>query len=257
MTHSVWISTSSSIDTSSIRWHTHIHWHGTHFYSGWDPFVGSIPWILNRRMVMNHRTVPCWNSNPGPRPGKFRPPTGSHEISVGSWCRSPHCGPDGRNVGHAKSVWVVPESDRTVQGGSTEVGGGVPSGMLPFPIICWFVPGRVVLWSRDSGKQRTVQCKIWSPVVWFAVWWLRPRNRRSCHYFHSRTDPAWTIRISATNDMEFPVEAVVTPYEQFFKTHKVDSFNAAGPQSYDWGIVGISMGVWSYHRQCATLVNYW
>eukprot|EP00751_Fragilariopsis_kerguelensis_P018189 CAMPEP_0170853314 /NCGR_PEP_ID=MMETSP0734-20130129/12436_1 /TAXON_ID=186038 /ORGANISM="Fragilariopsis kerguelensis, Strain L26-C5" /LENGTH=72 /DNA_ID=CAMNT_0011223963 /DNA_START=1345 /DNA_END=1563 /DNA_ORIENTATION=+ len=47
----------------------------------------------------------------------------------------------------------------------------------------------------------------------------------------------WTIRIIATNDMEFPFEAVVTPYEQFQDAQKVDSMRPDRNRMFrEWGL---------------------
>jgi len=95
---------------------------------------------------------------------------------------------------------------------------------------------QVVLWSRDIGK-RTVKCKIevlQGPNSVRQLYDLHcGGSTQPYHAIIPTPGPGWTIRIIATNYMEFPFEAVVTPYEQFQDAQ--GGFNSAGPQSYDLG----------------------
>jgi hypothetical protein len=119
-----------------------------------------------------------------------------------------------------------------VQGGSTEGGGG---SVRYFNIPDNVESCQMVLWSRDLGK-RTVKAKI--EVL------QGPNSIRQLYNLHcgGSTQPyhcviptpgtGWTIRVIATNYMEFPFEAVVVPYEEL---DDVDGMGYYGPNSYDLG----------------------
>mmetsp|Transcript_20839 Transcript_20839/g.23394 ORF Transcript_20839/g.23394 Transcript_20839/m.23394 type:complete len:168 (-) Transcript_20839:352-855(-) len=105
----------------------------------------------------------------------------------------------------------------------------VPSGILPFPIMsirpksCC---GVVIL----ANKIEVLQ----GPNSVRQLYDLHcGGSTQPYHAIIPTPGPGWTIRIIATNYMEFPFEAVVTPYEQFQDAQ--GGFNSAGPQSYDLG----------------------
>jgi len=172
---------------------------------------------------------------PGTKTLKISTTTGSKEFPLEFLVpKSPLRPDDGRNlVGHAKSVWFIRPPKVTVQGGSTEGGGG---SVRYFTIPDHVDSSQVVLWSRDIGK-RTVKCKIevlQGPNSVRQLYDLHcGGSTQPYHAIIPTPGPGWTIRIIATNYMEFPFEAVVTPYEQFQDAQ--GGFNSAGPQSYDLG----------------------
>jgi len=159
--------------------------------------------------------------------------TGSHEFPLEFGAEVP-------NAARMQDTWAATQKvfednpKVTVQGGSTEGGGG---SVRYFTIPDHVDSTQLVLWSRDIGK-RTVKCKV--EVL------QGPNSVRQLYDLHcgGSTQPyhaiiptpgtGWTIRIIATNYMEFPFEAVVTPYEQY--NNDMDGgFNSPGPQSYDLG----------------------
>jgi len=140
--------------------------------------------------------------------------TGSHEFPLEFGAEVP-------NAVRMKETWAATQKvfdvspKVTIQGGSTEGGGG---SVRYFNIPDDVETTQLVLWSRDVGK-RTVKCKI--EVL------QGPNSVRQLYDLHcgGSTQPyhaiiptpgtGWTIRIIAVNFMEFPFEAVVEPYEKF------------------------------------------
>lgn len=156
--------------------------------------------------------------------------TGSHEFPLEFGAEVP-------NANRMKETWAATQKvfdtspKTTVQGGSTEGGGG---SIRYFNIPDDVETTQLVLWSRDLGK-RTVKAKI--EVL------SGPNSVRQLYELHCggstqpyhcvipTPGPGWTIRIIATNYMEFPFHAVVTPYEVLG-----DDFGYNDPsQSYDIG----------------------
>lgn len=149
--------------------------------------------------------------------------TGTHEFPLEFGAEVPN--PHRMKETFAATEKVFDSCPKTVvQGGSTEGGGG---SVRYFNIPDDVETTQMVLWSRDLGK-RTVKCKI--EVL------QGPNSIRQLYDLHcgGSTQPyhaiiptpgkGWTIRVIAVNYMEFPFEAVVTPYE----TEGVPSFSA-GP----------------------------
>jgi len=138
--------------------------------------------------------------------------TGSHEFPLEFGAEVP-------NANRMKETWAATQKvfdtspKTTVQGGSTEGGGG---SIRYFNIPDDVETTQLVLWSRDLGK-RTVKAKI--EVL------SGPNSVRQLYDLHCggstqpyhcvipTPGPGWTIRVIATNYMEFPFHAVVTPYE--------------------------------------------
>ena len=138
--------------------------------------------------------------------------TGSHEFPLEFGAEVP-------NANRMKETWAATQKvfdtspKTTVQGGSTEGGGG---SIRYFNIPDDVDTTQLVLWSRDLGK-RTVKAKI--EVL------SGPNSVRQLYDLHCggstqpyhcvipTPGPGWTIRIIAVNYMEFPFHAVVTPYE--------------------------------------------
>jgi len=167
--------------------------------------------------------------NPGTKTLKIST-TGSHEFPLEFGAEVP-------NANRMKETWAATQKvfdtspKTTVQGGSTEGGGG---SIRYFNIPDDVETTQLVLWSRDLGK-RTVKAKI--EVL------SGPNSVRQLYELHCggstqpyhcvipTPGPGWTIRIIATNYMEFPFHAVVTPYEVLG-----DDFGYNNPsQSYDLG----------------------
>lgn len=139
--------------------------------------------------------------------------TGSHEFPLEFGAEVP-------NANRMKDTWAATQKvfdvnpKVTIQGGSTEGGGGC---VRYFNIPDDVETTQLVLWSRDVGK-RTVKCKI--EVL------QGPNSVRQLYDLHCggstqpyhavipTPGPGWTIRIMAVNYMEFPFEAVVEPYEK-------------------------------------------
>ena len=139
--------------------------------------------------------------------------TGSHEFPLEFGAEVP-------NANRMKDTWAATQKvfdvnpKVTIQGGSTEGGGGC---VRYFSIPDDVETTQLVLWSRDVGK-RTVKCKI--EVL------QGPNSVRQLYDLHCggstqpyhavipTPGPGWTIRIMAVNYMEFPFEAVVEPYEK-------------------------------------------
>mmetsp|Transcript_11908 Transcript_11908/g.30213 ORF Transcript_11908/g.30213 Transcript_11908/m.30213 type:complete len:307 (+) Transcript_11908:174-1094(+) len=154
--------------------------------------------------------------------------TGSHEFPLEFGAEVP-------NANRMKETWAATQKvfdtspKTTVQGGSTEGGGG---SIRYFNIPDDVETTQMVLWSRDLGK-RTVKAKI--EVL------SGPNSVRQLYELHCggstqpyhcvipTPGPGWTIRVIATNYMEFPFHAVVTPYEVLG-----DGFGY-NDQSYDLG----------------------
>jgi hypothetical protein len=157
--------------------------------------------------------------------------TGSHEFPLEFGAEVP-------NMARMKETWkatqkVFDAGPKTiVQGGSTEGGGG---SVRYFNIPDTVESVQMVLWSRDLGK-RTVKAKI--EVL------QGPNSIRQLYDLHcgGSTQPyhcviptpgtGWTIRVIATNYMEFPFEAVVVPYEEM---DGAGPYGTMGPASYDLG----------------------
>lgn len=156
--------------------------------------------------------------------------TGSHEFPLEFGAEVP-------NANRMKETWAATQKvfdtspKTTVQGGSTEGGGG---SIRYFNIPDDVETTQLVLWSRDLGK-RTVKAKI--EVL------SGPNSVRQLYELHCggstqpyhcvipTPGPGWTIRVIATNYMEFPFHAVVTPYEVLG-----DDFGYNNPsQSYELG----------------------
>jgi len=156
--------------------------------------------------------------------------TGSHEFPLEFGAEVP-------NANRMKETWAATQKvfdtspKTTVQGGSTEGGGG---SIRYFNIPDDVETTQLVLWSRDLGK-RTVKAKI--EVL------SGPNSVRQLYELHCggstqpyhcvipTPGPGWTIRVIATNYMEFPFHAVVTPYEVLG-----DNFGYNDPsQSYELG----------------------
>jgi hypothetical protein len=152
--------------------------------------------------------------------------TGSHEFPLEFGAEVP-------NAQRMQDTWAATQKvfdtspKTTVQGGSTEGGGG---SVRYFNIPDDVETTQMVLWSRDIGK-RTVKAKI--EVL------QGPNSVRQLYDLHcgGSTQPyhciiptpgtGWTIRVIATNYMEFPFHAVVTPFEL---AGEVDSYaNQQGP----------------------------
>jgi len=160
--------------------------------------------------------------------------TGSHEFPLEFGAEVP-------NAARMEETWaatqkVFDSNDKvTVQGGSTEGGGG---SVRYFTIPDHVDSSQVVLWSRDIGK-RTVKCKIevlQGPNSVRQLYDLHcGGSTQPYHAIIPTPGPGWTIRIIATNYMEFPFEAVVTPYESYNGDMNGAGFNSGNPQSYDLG----------------------
>jgi hypothetical protein len=170
---------------------------------------------------------------------KFKPGTKSLKISTTGSHEFPlEFGAEVPNMQRMKESWVATQRvfdmgpKTIVQGGSTEGGGG---SVRYFNIPDNVESCQMVLWSRDLGK-RTVKAKI--EVL------QGPNSIRQLYNLHcgGSTQPyhcviptpgaGWTIRVIATNYMEFPFEAVVVPYEEL---DDVDGMGYYGPNSYDLG----------------------
>jgi len=157
--------------------------------------------------------------------------TGSHEFPLEFGAEVP-------NAARMQETWAATQKvfdsnpKVTVQGGSTEGGGG---SVRYFTIPDNVDSSQLVLWSRDIGK-RTVKCKVevlQGPNSVRQLYDLHcGGSTQPYHAIIPTPGPGWTIRIIATNYMEFPFEAVVTPYEQFTDDM---GFNTDGPASYDLG----------------------
>lgn len=171
---------------------------------------------------------------------KFKPGTKTLKISTTGSQEFPlEFGAEVPNANRMKETWAATQKvfdtnpKVTIQGGSTEGGGG---SIRYFNIPDDVETTQLVLWSRDVGK-RTVKCKI--EVL------QGPNSVRQLYDLHcgGSTQPyhaiiptpgtGWTIRIIAVNFMEFPFEAVVEPYET------VADF--AGGQSLDFSSNGGQM----------------
>jgi len=155
--------------------------------------------------------------------------TGSHEFPLEFGAEVP-------NANRMKETWAATQKvfdtspKTTVQGGSTEGGGG---SIRYFNIPDDVETTQIVLWSRDIGK-RTVKAKI--EVL------SGPNSVRQLYELHCggstqpyhavipTPGPDSTIRIIATNYMEFPFHAVVTPYEVTGDVY--DDYNQSGPMYF-------------------------
>jgi len=155
--------------------------------------------------------------------------TGSHEFPLEFGAEVP-------NANRMKETWAATQKvfdtspKTTVQGGSTEGGGG---SIRYFNIPDDVDTTQIVLWSRDIGK-RTVKAKI--EVL------SGPNSVRQLYELHCggstqpyhavipTPGPDSTIRIIATNYMEFPFHAVVTPYEVTGDVY--DDYNQSGPMYF-------------------------
>mmetsp|Transcript_9203 Transcript_9203/g.22579 ORF Transcript_9203/g.22579 Transcript_9203/m.22579 type:complete len:307 (+) Transcript_9203:204-1124(+) len=138
--------------------------------------------------------------------------TGSHEFPLEFGAEVP-------NAARMQETWAATQKvfdtspKTTVQGGSTEGGGG---SIRYFNIPDDVETTQMVLWSRDLGK-RTVKARI---EVLSGPNSVRQNYELHCggstqpyHCVIPTPGPGWTIRVIATNYMEFPFHAVVTPYE--------------------------------------------
>ena len=169
---------------------------------------------------------------------KFKPGTKSLKISTSGSHEFPlEFGAEVPNMVRMKDTWAATQKvfdagpKTIVQGGSTEGGGG---SVRYFNIPDNVESVQMVLWSRDLGK-RTVKAKI--EVL------QGPNSIRQLYDLHcgGSTQPyhnviptpgtGWTIRVIATNYMEFPFEAVVVPYEELSDSE----YGYYGPNSYDLG----------------------
>lgn len=138
--------------------------------------------------------------------------TGSHEFPIEFGAEVP-------NASRMEETWAATQKvfdtspQTTVQGGSTEGGGG---SVRYFNIPDDVETTQMVLWSRDIGK-RTVKAKIevlQGPNSVRQLYTLHcGGSTQPYHCVIPTPGPGWTIRIIATNYMEFPFSAVVTPYE--------------------------------------------
>jgi len=155
--------------------------------------------------------------------------TGSHEFPLEFGAEVP-------NANRMKETWAATQKvfdtspKTTVQGGSTEGGGG---SIRYFNIPDDVETTQIVLWSRDIGK-RTVKAKI--EVL------SGPNSVRQLYELHCggstqpyhavipTPGPDSTIRIIATNYMEFPFHAVVTPYEVAGDVY--DDYGQSGPMYF-------------------------
>jgi len=155
--------------------------------------------------------------------------TGSHEFPLEFGAEVP-------NANRMKETWAATQKvfdtspKTTVQGGSTEGGGG---SIRYFNIPDDVDTTQIVLWSRDIGK-RTVKAKI--EVL------SGPNSVRQLYELHCggstqpyhavipTPGPDSTIRIIATNYMEFPFHAVVTPYEVAGDVY--DDYGQSGPMYF-------------------------
>ena len=139
--------------------------------------------------------------------------TGSHEFPLEFGAEVP-------NANRMKDTWAATQKvfdvnpKVTIQGGSTEGGGGC---VRYFNIPDDVETTQLVLWSRDVGK-RTVKCKIevlQGPNSVRQLYDLHcGGSTQPYHAIIPTPGPGWTIRIMAVNYMEFPFEAVVEPYEK-------------------------------------------
>ncbi|VEU39335.1 unnamed protein product [Pseudo-nitzschia multistriata] len=146
--------------------------------------------------------------------------TGSHEFPIEFGAEVP-------NAQRMEETWAATQKvfdtspKTTVQGGSTEGGGG---SVRYFNIPDDVETTQMVLWSRDIGK-RTVKAQIevlQGPNSVRQLYTLHcGGSTQPYHCVIPTPGPGWTIRIIATNYMEFPFSAVVTPYEL---TGEVDQF---------------------------------
>jgi hypothetical protein len=155
--------------------------------------------------------------------------TGSHEFPLEFGAEVP-------NANRMKETWAATQKvfdtspKTTVQGGSTEGGGG---SIRYFNIPDDVETTQIVLWSRDIGK-RTVKAKI---EVLSGPNSVRQLYELHCggstqpyHAIIPTPGPDSTIRIIATNYMEFPFHAVVTPYEVAGDVY--DDYGQSGPMYF-------------------------
>lgn len=154
--------------------------------------------------------------------------TGSHEFPIEFGAEVP-------NAQRMEETWAATQKvfdtspKTTVQGGSTEGGGG---SVRYFNIPDDVETTQMVLWSRDLGK-RTVKAQIevlQGPNSVRQLYTLHcGGSTQPYHCIIPTPGPGWTIRIIATNYMEFPFSAVVTPYELSGET---DSYGSGAAPFY-------------------------
>lgn len=156
--------------------------------------------------------------------------TGSHEFPLEFGAEVP-------NAARMQETWAATQKvfdsspKTTVQGGSTEGGGG---SIRYFNIPDDVETTQMVLWSRDLGK-RTVKARI---EVLSGPNSVRQNYELHCggstqpyHCVIPTPGPGWTIRVIATNYMEFPFHAVVTPYEALGDSGYNDAYDVGSNQS--------------------------
>lgn len=173
---------------------------------------------------------------------KFKPGTKTLKISTTGSAEFPIMfGAEVPNKARMQDTWVATQKvfdtspKTTIQGGSTEGGGG---SVRYFNIPDSVESVQMVLWSRDMGK-RTVKCKIevlQGPDSVRQLYDLHcGGSTQPYHCVIPTPGPGWTIRMMATNYMEFPFEAVVVPFEDYGSPEDIYGEFGGPSQSYDIG----------------------